>query len=293
MSGNCTTHDCDELTAARLCHTCTGTLTRHLRDLVDLALGAELHTAATRQTRLTRAADTVGRPSDGYPLPVDLVAADLGAALTQTLTAWVQHVAATMPPNRATGPVCHPCAGAPQPRHTSCATILGTRNPNRHPSALAQWLSTNLPHIRTLPTAGDLADEIAAITRACTRSIDLPQTSILAGACPDCERPVYAHEGATLGHCRTPECQGTVRVDQGRAEHLDTLTAADAEYTAADAARILTALGHPITRNTITQWHTRSHITPASWAPPLTGRPDARRRPRFRLADLRAHMTRP
>ncbi|MFB8763824.1 hypothetical protein [Nocardiopsis alba] len=298
MGGTCTT-GCGELTTAYLCHTCTGRLRAVLRDVVELALGAELRRAAHRAVRLTRTVDHLGAPTAEQPLPVDLDAANLGDALNDTFAAWVRHVAATMASDRALGPVCHACAGAPLPGHGSCSAILGTRNPAAHPSALAQWLATNVDYIRTLPTSGELLDELDAITRAATRAVDLPESSILAGACPECAGPVYTAQDATHGRCRTPGCDGVVRVDQGRADHLDTITRADAEYTAADAARVMTALGEPVTRAQINQWHRRGHLTPSSWAPPRsTTRPRpvdqddqtsaTKGRPRFRLGDLRA-----
>lgn len=262
MGGNCTTDQCDELTATRLCDTCTGHLRRHLRDVVELALAAELHRAAHRQTRLTRAADTVGRPSGSYPLPVDLDAADTAAALVDTFTTWVRHVADNVP--------------NPAPM------------PPRIPTPLAAWLADHIDQIRTLPEAGELLDEVAAITRAAIRTVDLPETSILAGACPECAHPVYARTGAVHGQCRAPGCEGTVRVDQGRADHLDTLDTT--EHTAADAARIMTALGEPVTRQLITKWHQRGDITPASWAPARST--TGRARPRFRIGALRARLRR-
>ncbi|WDZ91161.1 hypothetical protein [Nocardiopsis sp. HUAS JQ3] len=295
--GNCTTDGCEEPTSARLCDTCTGRLRSALRTVVELALGAELHRAALRQTRLTRSADTIGRPSDVYPLPVDLDAGNLGADLVDTFAEWVREVARDMPPGRVLGPVCHGCAGDPLPRHRSCAAVLGTRAPAAHPTALAQWLAANIPHIRRQDYAGQLLDELAAIIRAAESAVDLPSPTILAGACPDCGAPVYTRQGSAVGRCRAPGCEGTVDTAQGRADHLDRLD--DMEYTAADAARILTELGEHVTRHTIAQWHRRGRITRASWAPPRSAvrstRPGdpplygpAKPHPRFRLGDVRA-----
>ncbi|MEE2041261.1 hypothetical protein Q8791_28955 [Nocardiopsis sp. CT-R113] len=285
------------MTSAHLCDLCTGRLTAALRAVVELALGAELHRAALRQTRLTRSADTIGRPSDSYPLPVDTDAVDLGRALVDTFSTWVRLVARTMPPGRVLGPVCHGCAGDPLPRHGSCAAVLGTRAPAAHPSALAQWLAANVPYIRRMPYAGELLDELAAIIRAAEAAVDLPSPSILAGACPDCGNPVYTRQGSTAGRCRAPDCEGLVDVAQGRADHLGRLD--DTHHTAADAARIMTELGERVTRHTIAQWHRRGRIARASWAPPraavrstrpgeppLYGPPAPS--PRFRLGDVRA-----
>lgn len=287
--GQCTTEECTEITAAHLCHFCTGRLRAALRDLVERALAAELRTAALRQTRMTRPGDTTTREPGDRPMPVDIDAGNLGAALADTLATWVRDVAASMPPHPVEGPVCHQCAGAHHlaPHHT-CAEVIGTRPPANHPSALAQWLAANIPHIRTQRFAGQLLDEVTAIIRAVERAVDLPTPSILAGVCPTCDRPVYTRQGATTGRCAAPGCDGMVEVATGRADHLDRLSTT--HHTAADAARIITTLGHPITRNRINQWHTRGRLTAASWEPTQT---TGQTRPRFLLADIRHLLHQP
>lgn len=279
MGGYCQAPDCDQITTANLCTACTTRLRGALVVCVELDLGAELDTARTRQARMGRPTGTRARLAEP-PLPYDDDAARVLDALQSTLAVWARDVAADLAPTPVAGAVCRTCEPKPAPDHWSCRTARAARPrpTGPQPTQLALWLLDHLDDLTRRDDAGLAADEIPAIVAEAERAVDLPPTSILAGRCPTCGAPVYAPPTAVRGYCRAPGCSDSIRVDQGTAALLATLDAR--ELTAAEVARVMTALGEPVTRNQIAQWATRGTITPASV--------DQRGRPRYRVGEVRA-----
>jgi uncharacterized Zn finger protein (UPF0148 family) len=295
-AGICSSPECDEITVDPTCRRCIHRLRLALVRVVDLGLGVELDLARRRGAVFTRPAD---RTRGGErPMMFDPDAARIASALHSTLVSWVRDVAEDLDREAPlAGPVCAPCTVRAECRHISCRTARGDRAPLDRPDHLARWLLDHLLDIGRRDDGGIMVDEVEAITAEAERTVDLPPSTVLAGSCPECSAPVYAHQGAALGRCTVPECEGTVRTDTGRADHLDAL--AEAEFTAAEVARVMTALGEPVTRNQVAQWHARGTITPSSYATARSTKrsttidqdgaaAEERRRPRFRLADVRA-----
>lgn len=293
-AGICSSPDCDEITVEPTCRRCLHRLRLALVRVVDLDLGVELDVARRRDAVFTRPADRA-RGGVEHPMMFDDHASRIASALHSTLVAWVRDVALDLEHvEPLLGPVCAPCTVRAECRHISCRAARGDRAPLDRPDMLARWLLDHMTDIGRRADGGIMVDEVEAIVADAERTVDLPPSTVLAGACPACSAPVYAHQGAALGRCTAPGCDGTVRTDTGRAEHLDAL--ADAEFTAAEIARVMTALGEPVTRAQVNQWHSRGTITPSSYAPArstrrstTTDQGDRRGdRPRFRVADIRA-----
>ena len=224
--GLCRTPNCDTPVAdAWVCTTCAHRLTVALGDAPDLL--QELDVDLTRQAR---SGNRVGGRSTETPLPFDVDASIIRDVLTSTMRTWALVLAGDL--------LGEPPAAATLPAH------LGAR----------------ITHIRQHPDGGQIVDEITAAVTAARdhlhRSDRAP--SILAGTCPDCGHTVYARQGDDTGHCRTPDCEGTVDVAAWRQTARATLP--DRALPMAQLVRALAVLGHHVPEGTVKSWIRRGKL---------------------------------
>lgn len=319
--GVCRVPTCDQLTADTVCDTCAHRLAVALRDVP--ALLEDLDVEITRQARGPR--QPGGRSTEiPLPFASDASAARDTLVSTlgtwRRTLAGNPHSA----PVPASGPVCHPgcphpsCrrlrASQPVPRardrvrdagmtvrhrhtppagpacwpvchHTTCAAIRPPRPP-RVPG-VAGLLLALLEDIRTARAGGYLVDEITAAVDQAREHVHRGDTpgSVLAGLCPDCDRPVYARPEAATARCHDAECPGLVDVAVWRTRARTEID--DVIMPAADAARALTALGIPVSAARIRQWGSRRgrHRAAPKLLPQWT---DPHGRPLYRVGDVRA-----
>lgn len=130
--------------------------------------------------------------------------------------------------------------------------------------ACARWLRTNPNTIRYSQHTADMVDQIGYAIAKARSVIDRPAERRYAGACPDCRMDLYVREEAT--HITCPGCARIFRSDQRYADLLAELR--DRLATAAEiAAGVGRLTGNPLSRNTITQWHTRGRLVPRGHTP--------------------------
>lgn len=237
--------DCDQLVAdAWVCNTCVHRLRVALDDVGDLL--DELDIDITRQGRR---GDRVGGRSVERPLPFDPTASIMRDALTDTLRTWCRDLLSLSPAGSGHG--------------------------------LATLLSDRLADVRQHPDGGTLVDEVTAVVNAARDQVHGRDraSSALAGYCPTCGAAVYARPQAATARCRT--CHEVVDAADWRRRALAAV--GSEAMTAANAARALTTLGHPVSADRIRQWAKRRKLSPVS-ADPLG-------RPLYLVADVRDLIT--
>ncbi|GAA1994258.1 hypothetical protein GCM10009799_20450 [Nocardiopsis rhodophaea] len=245
--GTCRVPECDTLVAdAHVCAQCAHRLTIALDDVADLA--DELDVSLSRQSRR---GGRVGARSAEVPLPFDVGASIVRAALVETLATWARVLSGDV-----------------------LADLPGIDTP----ASAAAWLAERVEEIRHHVDGGHLVDEVIAAVEGARDEVHGPRSgaSILAGQCPRCGQPVYARQGAPTARCRREGCAGGVDVEAWRADALAAL--ADAVLPAADVVRALAAVGHPVEAGTLRSWVARGHLATADHQ-------GAGGRARYRVAD--------
>lgn len=212
---------------AALCTRCTTALETDLAAVEELA--AELETTRTKQ-------DRIGHPDprggQHVPLGYRPTAAEVGAVLHETLSAWARELAAT--------------AGLPPHAVPSTDTAV-----------LAAWLAEKSQVIRGISWAGQAADEIRYAVRTTRRAIDCPPERVYAGPCDECSADLYALGHAARVVCR--HCGAAYLVDDRRGWLLAALR--EHLATAAEiAAGVGELYGQAVNRKTINVWHHRGRL---------------------------------
>jgi hypothetical protein len=240
---------------AYLCGHCTFRLRKALGVLHETA--DEVETTIARQDRISGSRDSRATGgSDGHPLPVNLIAADVGRWTRTTLTRWCTLAADTR--------------GLAQP--------LGTMR------SLAGFLAGHVDWFRHREDGPALLEDLLTAARAVTRVVDRPEPTWFAGPCwntvedergPNvCRTELYARNSA--GYVRCPTCGAEHEVARRREWLL-----AEAEDRLAHAellARALTALGAYVTSSSIRGYAHRGRLAAHGT--------DAQGRPQYRIGDV-------
>lgn len=121
------------------------------------------------------------------------------------------------------------------------------------------WLLRHPFTIRYHEQAGEIVDQIGYAVGKARAVCDRPAERRYAGACPACGVDLYVREQAS--HMTCTGCRATYRAEQRYGELLAELR--DRLATAAEIAAGIGRLhGSPLSRNTITQWHSRGRLIP-------------------------------
>lgn len=122
---------------------------------------------------------------------------------------------------------------------------------------MANWLTVHRETIRRHDGAARMLAELRMANTNARRLIDRPAERVYLGRC-DCERELYAREGAGQVACR--HCKTVHNVRQRRDLLRDIIR--DHLATAADIAAGIGELhGTDINRKRINQWHSRNRLT--------------------------------
>jgi len=228
--------------AERLCGECWDRLAVRLREVPGLV--DELEVTITRQDKVV--ASSVG--SSGHketPLPFNGTASLARTELRHFLGSWARDAAER--------------SGAALPTTVDRDVI----------SDAARWLLEHEGAVRHHPAADDLCEEITNAVWGAVRAIDRPPDRVFAGWC--CGAVLYARPGATSATCRWCETGHDVR---GQRDLL-LRQLEDRHETAADAARILGALGVKVNPRALSVWAGRGRLARTEG-----------RRPTYRLGDV-------
>lgn len=236
----------DDGNACTACAENTRTALHRVVDGLDADLTTTLAKQGTKPT--SHGGRRPGKASEA-PLPIDLHASEARTVLTTTLTAWVTTIRADMP-------------RAAPPRPTL--------------PALARWLLPLTGWLRHATYGPQALDEIAAAVAQAVRAVDTPADRVGVGRCPVCSSPVYAPSSRLVAYCRTPDCQGTVNVQEWQ-QSLQTLAWSHEAGATEIAAFATRHLGMTLAASTIRSWATRGRITPTNPGEPV---------PRYRFEDV-------
>ena len=264
-------HACDQPVPdrANLCHRCTSRLAANLHHLADLA--ADLDDTVARLDRIHR---TGGRPQPDPWHPDDTThvrparetahwpAIHIRDTATTTTTTWARHVAHTrglaLPePATQAGPTCSGRYGC---RHPSCGAIWEHARPSPL-AAAAAWLAGHTGWLRTRPEATQAYDDLDGAHAAVLRAVDTPPALAYYGPCDPhaLACPAHLYGPARAGTIRCPDC-GTGHDAAARRVWL-LEQAGDQLLGAADMARVLSALGRPVTAAAIRGYAHRGRLT--------------------------------
>lgn len=222
---NCVVDD-QPADGAQLCSGCVDQLAMRLREVPGLV--DELEVTITRQAKLGARGGGGGSSSEP-PLPFDVGASNARGHLRDILGGWCRDVAER--------------SGERLPSSVDRDTL----------SDASSWLLGHLRAVAHHPAAGDLYDEVTDAIWQAVRTIDRPADTVFAGWC--CTA-LYAPEGRSMASCR--ECGQAYAVDDARRMLLGQLEGRRA--TAAEASRILGALGVRITPARIRLWAHRGKV---------------------------------
>ena len=234
---------------ATICRSCTDATATHLRQIPWLY--QQLEITLTRQTRI---GDRHGARSRETPLMYDPRASVDLETMRTDLALWAREVA----------------------DHRG-VIIDEPVTPHGLSRWLLRWNGAAAQH----PQAADYADQIAAMVRAATRTIDRAPDMRCLGPCDidGCEAWLYVGMYSPIVTCPNPECGAEYRVEERRAWLLE--QSVDQLRTAAQLSRELPWIaGITIDRKRINQWNSRGRLTRY-----LPG-PDDPRSPRFRVGEV-------
>ncbi|MFI7678548.1 hypothetical protein [Actinophytocola sp. NPDC049390] len=211
---------------AQLCRGCLDQLAARLREVPGLV--DELEVTITRQDKVGVRGGGGSKPVDP-PLPFNLSASDARTDLRDKLLSWAGDVA------ERSGARLWPVYS----RGTAATASV--------------WLLTHLRAVAHHPAAGDLYEEITEAVWRAVKAVDQKPGKVFAGWC--CAA-LYAPPGRSTAVCR--ECGTEHDVQATR----DEMRAALEEHraTAADAARMLEALGVSVTPARIRKWAHRGKV---------------------------------
>lgn len=266
---------------AYVCPSCASRLEDDLGDV--RALVAELDLTRARQDR-SGDLGGIGGPRASEPLLYNSDASHDAAAVLNTLTTWVRHIAeergqslphAPRPPARPAGPLCPGI----RCRHGSCGrmrAISQLAGRSLSPAAAAaRWLLAggHVEWLRHRPEGPDALDELRHAVSVMRWAVDRGQPRWYAGQCgaetiavqvvaavfgdpPRCQTELYARPGAKVIRC--PDC-GTAHQTEDRQQWL--LDSAREVLAHAELiGRAATALGKPITPSRIRSYAARGRI---------------------------------
>lgn len=228
MNEPCETEWCDRPVAeGRVCQHCADRLSVALGDVG--ALWDELDTVLTRQARYS---DAEGRGGSEKALPFNPTASELGWVLRNTLSTWCRLIAEER------------------------GRVLPTTDT---PAAVAGWLLNHVIWLRHHRAGHEAVEEVTSIVGRIRTAIDRPPGRWFAGPCDQCERDLYALDGADSVDCR--DCDLVYDVGARREWLLN--QAQDRLLTAAELARAVSWLGtEPLTAERVRKWAERKRIVP-------------------------------
>jgi hypothetical protein len=153
------------------------------------------------------------------------------------------------------------------------AQVTGNRLTGRTPDALASYLISGLPRLRSLSWTPELHPALDILLKDCERVTHEAAPRVFAGTCAECETDLYARKGDHEARCKT--CGATYEVLKWRA-HAQTAK----DYyigSAADISRKLAApeYGYEVPPKIITQWASRLVVP----------QPDGTKKPRLERAN--------
>jgi hypothetical protein len=217
---------------------CRTRLADNLTSLLDLR--AELEVTATRQDV------TVKGAGGGTGLAYASDEADLLWVHQDTLRVWAWVIAG---------------------EHDLCPML-------RRPDSAARWLRHHLDLVIRSPHVAQLVDELAWLTRACERAIDVHAERVYAGPCLTCQRDMYARVDAAVVEC----CGFQYDVQTRREQMLEAARAQ--QLPAVEVCRALALFGTDVSPDRIRKWKERGKLEPAGF--------DARLRPLYLVAEVEA-----
>jgi hypothetical protein len=241
--------------AGQLCRTHTDDLTRDLQTVPDLV--QELEITRTRQARIT--AEKHGGRSAERPLPWNEHAAACASDLNTTLNAWALDTSRLAEDER---------------DHLDEHHYTDT-------TAIAAWLTRNLPTLRQHQEAGQAFDELTHAIREARRAVDRPLERIFAGQCLEehedgwvCREDLYAAPGKTTATCKV--CGA--RHDMAKRREWMLACIEDQVAYSGLLAGLVSNLGVQIGSSTIRRYASAGRIKVISV--------DAKRRPLYRIGDV-------
>jgi hypothetical protein len=225
VTNPCAVEWCDRPVGdGHVCQRCCDRLSVALGDVG--ALWVELDLVLTRQARYS---DPEGRGGD-KALPFNPTASELGWVLRNTLGTWCRLIAEER------------------------GRILPTTDT---PAAVAGWLLHHTGWLRHHRAGAEAVEEITSAVDQIRKAIDRPPGRWFAGPCDECERDLYALDGAASVHCR--DCDLIYDVGARREWLLE--QANDQLATAAELARAVSWLGtEPLTAERVRKWAERKRI---------------------------------
>ena len=233
---------------ATICRNCQDQAAHHLKQIPWLT--TQLTITLSRQARIGDRNGPRGRES---PLVFDLAASVDLETFQLDLARWALTVAA----------------------HRSIAV-----DAELAPVPLSRWLLRWNGAAAQHPDAGDYLDQLAAMVRSATRTIDRAPDMRCLGPCDvdECPAWLYVPDHATVARC--PGCEAEYRVEDRRAWLLEQTV--DRLMTAAEIARDLPWIaGVSIDRKRINRWSSDDRITRYGPHPH-----DTRKATRFRVGEV-------
>jgi hypothetical protein len=272
------------------CDQCAGRLRARLRGVPDLLTALQETTA--RLDRIdsdgTGTGDDEQRTLDHrYPLTAAVSAVPFdgrAAAAHAHLLDVVQAAALTAWPHLARPCTHHSCPLAVFPHHGPPCLAEARRRAHRAAAVTdpARYLADHAGILRRLTDYPTLHADISDAVRHGWRIVDQPaerrELGICAAPTPDGPCPVHLSARVQDATVTCPGC-GTTHDVLTRQDAL-ALTADDILLTAADCARALTGLDHPVTDAMVRGWRRLGHIQPIDVNP--------HGQPLYRFGDVRA-----
>lgn len=224
MTDPCMVDWCDRpVPDAYCCQRCADRLSVALGDVP--ALWDELDTVLTKQARYAAAEFRRGEQA----LPFNPSASEIGWVLRNTLATWCRLI----------------------------AEERGRELPQDNPPAVARWLLNHIEWLRHHKAGAEAVEEITSAVNEVRKAIDRPPGRWFAGPCDECERDLYAKDGADTVNCH--DCDLVYDVGARREWLLE--QANDRLVTAAELARAVSWLGtEPLTAERVRKWAERKRI---------------------------------
>lgn len=129
------------------------------------------------------------------------------------------------------------------------------------PIALSRWLLRWVGAAAQHPDAGELLDDVRAMTHAAERTIDRAPDLRFVGPCDNCGQDLYVLPHAKAAQCKTEGCGATYPMEERRAWLIEQTYGQ--LLTANEMSRAIAELvpGQRITPDRIRQWAARGKLT--------------------------------